>query len=62
LKNGIFPRYAEISDPQIPTRCTRTRASPGPGAFGSAILVFTNCCGFSRRMAFLVGKNIIHHE
>ncbi|CAA9439620.1 MAG: hypothetical protein AVDCRST_MAG64-4050 [uncultured Phycisphaerae bacterium] len=50
-----MPRYPEMSDPQMPTRRTRTTASPGPGAAGSSISTFSNSPGLRRRMAFMVG-------
>src|SRR5258705_8554749 len=42
-----------MSDPQMPTRCTRTIASRAAGWLGSSISMRANCPGFSSRMALM---------
>src|SRR5262249_52881474 len=44
-----------MSVPQMPTRWTRTSASPGPGWRGPSISTRLNCLGASRDRAFMGG-------
>src|SRR5437899_2494747 len=46
-----------MSVPQMPTRCTRTRASAAAGLFGPSMSMRSNCLGAFREIAFIAASS-----